>query len=95
MNTCSLPPTSAESMPIIGDILIQVLCNKTIAQWVVAEVKGEDKFTLQLIDKNGRFTNKYKVVRKSGIGGFIKDGLATRLMNKYRRDKRNQSTSQH
>lgn len=63
-----------------GDILIQVLCNKSIAQWIVVDIKGGGKYHLQLIDSHGIFTNKIKVVNESAILNYIKDSIATKLM---------------
>jgi hypothetical protein len=84
----SLPPNKHNPSLIKGDVLIQVLCNKSIAQWLITDISGGSKYSLQLIDKDGVFTDKYKVVKGLAISNFIKDGLATRLLKHYQNEKR-------
>lgn len=82
MSNHTIPPSVHLDDFKKGDILIQVLCNRTIAQWIILDIKGGGNYHLQLIDSNGLFTNKFKVVKGLGIQNFIKDAIATKLMKK-------------
>jgi len=85
VNSYSVPPNTYKDSYQKGDILIQVLCNKTIAQWIVLEVNsGMSSYLLQLIDEDGIFTSKTKIVKGLAINGFIKDAIATKLMQRLR-----------
>lgn len=80
----SVPPNTNVSSITKGDVLIQILCPDSLSQWFVLDVKGTDRYHLQLISKEGTFTNKMKVVRGKEISQYIKDGLATRLLKSIR-----------
>ncbi len=76
----SVPPNSYNPCIEKGDILIQMLCSKSIAQWIVLDIKGTECYHLQLIDREGLFTSRIKVVKGLAIKNYIKDGIATKLM---------------